>query len=533
MSGLGRISQRRRPVRSLMVAVAGLAMLAAQGAAAQGSGGSQAVPSGRIVIRMEYALIDRDLRTKKVAGMLAPMGAKGAKHYPEHLEWNEMQKGPNLPIDFRRLDQFVREFQAAGFEDLTVCLRSHSSWASKQWARLGARNPTPKPQFMEHYARWIGAVVERYDGDGVADMPGLKRLVRYYEIGSEWSTYEPEPPEEYLPMLDRAYKAAHAAFAGVLVGHAAFLTTNAFDSNPGAGQYEAAFAAVDKRIMAQSLATMRKILDRGDLFDFVNIHSLGQPSEIDALVEWLEWEMRQRGYRKPIVISDTATTPFIAWGPATICNQRPNAMGLLVRPTTEADRCRAAAYFTKLVAGDEATVRWTQGFSAVDIVQRVVVAASRGVALINTAFIEDLMWFKLPIMRVGTGTSSWAGLVDPDRNEYRAGFYALEQVSRHLAGYRTIRRVESGNARVRLYELENEDSSRSWIAWAEPGRLILPGDPIPTETLRLPTADRGLVAETTITEWRTTAPTQTPLATSAGSVTVQLTSAPVFLYRAR
>src|SRR3972149_5009462 len=100
----------------------------------------------------------------------------------------------------------------------------------------------------------------RYAGDGDDDMPGLGRPVRYYEIGSEFSSYEPEPVDEYLAMLERAYSAAHRSFAGAIVTHAAFLTTLAFASRPEPEQYETAFEAVPDT--THGLADIRRVLDR-------------------------------------------------------------------------------------------------------------------------------------------------------------------------------------------------------------------------------------------------------------------------------
>ena len=53
--------------------------------------------------------------------------------------------------------------------------------------------------------------MERYDDDGQQDMPGLRYPVRIFEIGTEFSSYEPESVEEYLEVLQACYKAAHAA----------------------------------------------------------------------------------------------------------------------------------------------------------------------------------------------------------------------------------------------------------------------------------------------------------------------------------
>ncbi|MGB9622437.1 MAG: hypothetical protein ACPL07_01200 [Candidatus Bathyarchaeia archaeon] len=42
-----------------------------------------------------------------------------------------------------------------------------------------------EPRDWESYVAWLSALVERYDGDGVDDMPGLRYPVRYFEIGNE------------------------------------------------------------------------------------------------------------------------------------------------------------------------------------------------------------------------------------------------------------------------------------------------------------------------------------------------------------
>ncbi|MEM3366031.1 MAG: hypothetical protein QXM93_06380 [Candidatus Methanomethyliaceae archaeon] len=42
-----------------------------------------------------------------------------------------------------------------------------------------------EPRDWEGYLSWLSALAERYDGDGVDDMPGLRYPVRYFEIGNE------------------------------------------------------------------------------------------------------------------------------------------------------------------------------------------------------------------------------------------------------------------------------------------------------------------------------------------------------------
>lgn len=70
------------------------------------------------------------------------------------------------------------------------------------------------------YSDYIYHIVERYDGDGVNDMPGLVRLVRYFEVGNEVDygnkTANPNhdhiPPKDYVEKrLIPAYNAAKSA----------------------------------------------------------------------------------------------------------------------------------------------------------------------------------------------------------------------------------------------------------------------------------------------------------------------------------
>lgn len=78
-------------------------------------------------------------------------------------------------------------------------------WPFAQWDQDGCHNDDPPvanprefaglpsglfvrmyaPCDPESYASWLGAVVERYDGDGIDDMPGLQYPIRHWEIGNE------------------------------------------------------------------------------------------------------------------------------------------------------------------------------------------------------------------------------------------------------------------------------------------------------------------------------------------------------------
>ncbi len=487
-----------------------------------------------LIVGMEYAF-------PGLAGELTGTRMPGVKFFPSLFNWGEMQATAESAIDFRLLDRLVKEYQDAGFSDCMVALHSKCPWGSVQGNPLAPDpNYAPKPEYQDEYAAWVQAVVERYDHDGVQDMDGLSRAIRYYEMGTEFSTYEPEPVAEYLGMLAMAYAAAHAAFADAIVMNAAFLTTTAFVHDPGPEEYEEAFAQVSARIMYHSLEDIRAVLDRPDLFDAVNFHALASPLEIEATAAWLRYEMGLRGYDKPLVISDTSPNPLIGWGAATVCNTLPQWMGLVLPPATEADRCRLADFFTLLIDNDQPTLDWTYGQVARDMAKMIVIAAGQNIAFLNTSFMEDFVQMQAPAFQAAAGLSAWGGMATTTFNlvtqehiiqELRPLYYAIKQTVDRLDKSVLVERVETDDADVRLYRVWQTGSVIApalWTAWYEPGALFLPGDEEPEVTLSLDVPAASVVVEELVS-----AANQPPLSytvpASGGTVEVMLRSTPVFI----
>jgi hypothetical protein len=366
-------------------------------------------------------------------------------------------------------------------------------------------------------------------------MPGLKRSIRYWEVGTEFSSYQPEPTKDYLEMLRRTHKLIKAANPKSVVLHAAFLTTTVFKDHPKPAQYAQAFAAAPKPMKHKSLADIRAVLDHPEWFDAVNFHALGDPYEIEDNVAWLKWEMAQRKYTRPIYISDTTPTPFIGWGSAT----EPKSLfkGIVVPPATEADRERLAPFFKKLIEKDKATTDWTHSFVASDMVQKCAISAEQGVALINTSFMEDLFLFKfnLPIVAGGTGISAWAGMADVQPNAKteertllgrRPSFYAVKQLQAHLKDYDSLQRVKDPNGKVRLYKW-TQGKTPIWIAWLDPGKLLLPGDTMPKASISIKTGEGAFRIEPVIDQAGQTKAESTKM--KGPAVTIEITPRPVYV----
>ena len=70
------------------------------------------------------------------------------------------------------------------------------------------------PNNWSAYLDWVKAVVERYDGDGIDDMPGLKIPVKYWEVmnepdldGSETLDFYIGNASDYAELLTKTYQA--------------------------------------------------------------------------------------------------------------------------------------------------------------------------------------------------------------------------------------------------------------------------------------------------------------------------------------
>jgi len=125
-------------------------------------------------------------------------------------------EGGSHDYKWQDLDEIIREYQNNGFRAQLI-VKCANSWACKSFATDSERfrlSSPPKNQYWDDYYYFIYNLVERYDGDGKDDMPGLKMPVLEYEIESEAHNTEffwDGTVEEYGHLLETAYKAAKKA----------------------------------------------------------------------------------------------------------------------------------------------------------------------------------------------------------------------------------------------------------------------------------------------------------------------------------
>ena len=217
------------------------------------------------------------------------MGATWLRPNFGYFVWGVMQKEENAPIDFSETDNVVMQAQKRGL-NLLITIFPFADWDQKIYGdkcKVSANDQmlprskgdfkTPglpyyrcNPNNWAAYEKWLTALVERYDGDGQNDMPGLQFPVLHYEIGNEPDlTKDPksdfgmvfylDTPENYAKLLQKSYPAIKAA-------------------NSNAKVLIAAPAGVQK----EAIEYWKKVLSTPkieEFFDIANVHCLSAPNQ--------------------------------------------------------------------------------------------------------------------------------------------------------------------------------------------------------------------------------------------------------------
>lgn len=97
------------------------------------------------------------------------------------VSWGRVEPRPGA-FDWAGLDARVSALQALGIDPF-LTFESASDWATAPETR---RVKNARPRDPAAWARFVRAVVDRYDADGRNDMPGLRSRIRYWQAANEW-----------------------------------------------------------------------------------------------------------------------------------------------------------------------------------------------------------------------------------------------------------------------------------------------------------------------------------------------------------
>jgi len=305
----------------------------------------------------------------------------------------------------------------------------------------------PHGDSLDDFADFISAAVERYDGDGIDDMPGLSYAVRNWHFIEEY----PMPGWSDVDTYIEALKAVHGAIKGA--------DPTAQVIIPGlAGNYGRMFAFVDGYIedddagvwggikfrrevlllhpfIRQEKEGYEQILSQCDYYDIVDIH-LYEPKEtfLEGKLAWLHDRMEEYNCRKPIWVCEGGG-PF------------KNAPG--------DDSPQGDTYFGF----------WTPKENAEFVVKLFVMSAANGV--------ERQRW-GLRATEGGYWHGPWEvmSLLESDWSR-KPSYYTYKLLCEEIGGFNSIKEV--GKDDLKIYEC-NVDGAIKYIVWDREGGVFMPHD---------------------------------------------------------
>ena len=482
-------------------------------------------------IALEYAI-------PGLADAYAPTGLTYAKPQPIFGLWRDLESEPGV-YDWGPLDDLVVEYQNAGFSGIQLLITAESSWASvNPPALLNPGNTFPKDQYLGAYAGFVGRFVERYDGDGLDDAPGLLYPVHHYGIEREFTAYWPSDAADYVRLLELAYPAVHAADPEAEVMIAAILMVDVFDGDPDPEELQHRLTTPQKGIR-KSIPEIQTILSACDFYDIIDFHSLGDYVEIPPTAAWLRGQLAEFGcVEKPIWVGDAfSMSALVGYG------------GRPAWPATSENIDRVVETLRGIAdpnaAGYGEAQAWLYGLMAGGLVKKIAVSAGEGLIGINIGNLED--WKTgIPVADAQgvplVGTSMFMGMMDTkvtsrisgeglpnyrSPGSPRPAFFALRLVYEKIAGFASVEKMELEDG-VWGYRFDRP-SGPLWVLWYDDGVLYFPGETPPEIAVEFPFPDPHARITWTPVEIGVETPESGTLDSADGALSLTLGATPVFI----
>ena len=155
--------------------------------------------------------------SSSAVNQLDRMVAMNSKAVRTEMTWYSHE--PNAPTNGKHTYRFLRDTEVLEANKRNLKVLAIADY-TPQWAADPGCFATykhwcgPRIEFAADYGAYVGALVERYDGDGIDDAPGSP-IVDAWEIWNEPNLanfWRPQPqPTVYTAYLKAAYKAAKQA----------------------------------------------------------------------------------------------------------------------------------------------------------------------------------------------------------------------------------------------------------------------------------------------------------------------------------
>lgn len=237
------------------------------------------------------------------------------------FNWRDIQPTTNFSFNWGAADSVVRNLQNDTI-DLFVTLRC----INPLW--LGNPNHCDTVYYnAEHGQSWfpkdtikwkifIDSVIERYDKNGIRDMPGLKFPVNHWRIETEWTTFWCSPfgnytlqkAQEFTQFVNLTYTEIKKRQSNATVSFAGLVAEDAdeiafYFGYPNDQSICTPFGNLTRQNLSNDSLFLQRLtqdtfLLHNAYFDALDIHEYGRWKNIPDIVNWLKMNM---GINKPIM----------------------------------------------------------------------------------------------------------------------------------------------------------------------------------------------------------------------------------------
>ncbi|MDX2245281.1 MAG: T9SS type A sorting domain-containing protein [Bacteroidia bacterium] len=441
-----------------------------------------------------------DTLLSRIAQVSAAQSVRGGINV-NGISWDLMQDSDTAAIAFSKTDEWVKRFQKYGFEFVFYFV-ANAPWSYPDnpdcidAISLIPEECAPDSNHWQHWYDYVYAVVERYDGDGTEDMPGLVIPLQFYVMEQEVyvnGTGNGDPSEQngqgfwednmhnLIRLHEVTYQAMKAADPS---GHAKLVGSGGlwFDLYSDFPDYPDIHGSiVHARLNGNNLGGSIYTESWDSLSYLISkLGNDGGGGKCDY-IGWhphLGWKATEQSLRfvktfapgKPLFVDDmwsamfTTTTPqdgftqFI--GGDSIEGDFPNQL-IPDYP----------ALITGTNNGDSAVINWYNAKTAREAVKCFATTFGEGAERVCYSMTNDPNP-QNPAYNLFTGPWRWTGMTGHKNTNYRMkpAAWTMKMLIEKLHDFTSVSRIAvSNNPYTRVYKFERERGTACYVAWSEAG----------------------------------------------------------------
>lgn len=520
----------------------------------------------------------------------------------QHTYYFETLSSPNCLNEgdtSHGLDDDVLPWLQAGFK-VMLEFRSLNDWAMKPYVDengdpytppLAHPGRPPKTENEVDYSAWVRAVVERYDGDGINDAPGLTagKHISAFEIESEGTGdkrnlfYYATAPE-YARQLQLAHDAIKAADSSAKIVLNGLNMRDLYAYNATTEQVNARMADLagnpyySTTDISTGIQWYKDVFDQGrgnydivenhELYtwrqlygnmtrlktDLQNLSSPINPSTLefwegDAIsaspLTYLSGIDMNPAFGDPLSLdgySGPRTGPFaqiqINAYLSGIINKNNAIYNCLYKKMQAEDDCSTVTNNNLIppvliAASHTSVVAWYRKLQSEEIVKKQIVGFDAGFTRVNMGLLENWpAYAEFPeegFLEPNSQRSLSNLRIITQDGTPRPMYYTYQLLSQKMGNMLTIRRLDFQDANIYAYEVVKRDGARIYVAWLDDNQNQIPGETEPTQSIQFPSSSAKIHVTNIITVSGQTTPTTTDVNVVSGSAPLTLTKTPVII----